>query len=105
MDYEKNGKNYIYEFSSKMLRRYETEDDDIRKQERDWDYEISKIEEQREQKQAKQEQAKKPIEPKPIESPKQEPKPKPIEQEPKREFKPYRSTPIKKKNRGMERWF
>ncbi|MDU7071342.1 hypothetical protein [Campylobacter ureolyticus] len=104
MDYEKNNKNYIYEFSSKKLRRYEIEDDDVRKQERDWRFEISKAEEQREKERAKQEQIKKPLEPKTQEQEYiKRPIEKPIEQEPKREFKPYRSTLIKKKDRGMER--
>ncbi|VYS84281.1 hypothetical protein [Campylobacter ureolyticus] len=96
MSYRKENKNFIYQMSLRTIRSFfEAKNDDIRKQERDWDYEIEKIEEE----QAKQEEIQKKKEPKPIEQEYiKKPIERQIEQEPKREFKPK-----PKKDRGFSR--
>lgn len=98
MSYRKENKNFIYQMSLRTIRSFfEAKNDDIRKQERDWDYEIEKIEEE----QAKQKEIQKKKEPKPIEQEYiKKPIERQIEQEPKREFKPK---PKPKKDRGFSR--
>ena len=93
--------NYLYNAYSKRIQMYlKIKKEEIEKQEQDWDYEISQAEEQREKERQKQEQIKKPLEPKTQEQEQiKRPIEKPIEQEPKREFKPK----PKKKDKGFSR--